>query len=35
MENKAKTRYESSPEKENILKNKVSQIKNFKEFLIK
>ena len=35
MENKAKIRYESSPEKENILKNIVSEIKTFKEFLIK
>ena len=35
MENKPKTRYESSPEKEHILKNKVSDIKTFKEFLNK
>ena len=32
MENKPKTRYESSPDKEHLLKNKVSEIKAFKEF---
>ena len=33
MENKPKKRYESSPDKEHLLKNKVSEIKTFKEFL--
>ena len=32
MENRAKTRYESSPDKDNLLKNKVSEIKTFKKF---
>jgi len=35
MENKPKTRYESSPDKDHILKNKVSEIKTFKDFLKK
>ena len=33
MENKPKTRYELSPDKDHVLKNKVSEIKTFKEFL--
>ena len=32
MENRPKSRYESSPDKDHILKNKVSEIKTFKEF---
>ena len=32
MENKPKTRYESSTDKDHILKNKVSAIKTFKKF---
>ena len=32
MENKPKTRYESSTDKDHILKNKVSEIKTFKKF---
>ena len=35
MENKPKTRYESSPDKDHLLKNKVSEIKTFKDFLKK
>ena len=32
MENKSRTRYDASPEKENFHKNKVSFIPNFKQF---
>ena len=32
MENKSRTRYDASPEKENFYKNKVSFIPNFKQF---
>ena len=32
MENRPKTRYESSPDKDNLHKNKVSEIKTLKNF---